>query len=78
MIVANGKRAMVMLLEEPGDSGAHAVDPGATGASGGFVLDNGQVDEYPNRDTVPWARAKAVIRRIVATGDPPDSGWQVD
>ena len=78
MIVTNGERAMVMLLDEPGDSGGHAVDAGATGASGGFVLDNGQIDEYPNRDTVPWAHAKAVVRRIVATGERPDSGWQVD
>ncbi|MFJ3861378.1 hypothetical protein ACIPRL_34755 [Streptomyces sp. NPDC090085] len=51
--VTNTKRAMVMLLEEEGDPGEHAVDPGAKGSSGGFVLSNGQDDEYPDEDTVP-------------------------
>jgi hypothetical protein len=54
MFVTNGERAMVAVLDEPGDPGSHAVDPTAgPGTSGGYVLDNGQADEYLNADTVP-------------------------
>ena len=52
-VVTNTERAMVMLLDGEGDPGGHAVDPGADGLSDGFVLANGQNDEYPNEDTVP-------------------------
>src|SRR5690349_5159442 len=53
-LVSNGPRAMVMLLEHhEGDPGEHAIDPADIGSSGGFVLENGQVDEYPDHDTVP-------------------------
>lgn len=38
--VTNTERALVMLLD--GDPGEHAVDPGASGTSEGFVLANGQ------------------------------------
>lgn len=44
---------MVMLLEEEGDPGGHAVAPGTQGSSGGFVLANGQDDEHPDENTVP-------------------------
>ncbi|MFC9586620.1 hypothetical protein ACFVJ8_27855 [Streptomyces yangpuensis] len=54
--VTNTERAMVMLLEDEGDPGEHAVAPGAEGSSDGFVLSNGQSDEYPDEDTVPSVR----------------------
>ncbi|WP_454325494.1 hypothetical protein [Streptomyces glaucescens] len=77
--VTNTERAMVMLLEEEGDPGEHAVDPGAQGASEGFVLSNGQDDEYPNEDTVPIGEAFGLVEHIVATGSwPADARWVVD
>lgn len=77
--VTNTERAMVMLLDDEGDPGEHAVDPGAQGASDGFVLSNGQDDEYPNEDTVPIGEAFRLVKQIVATGSwPADSRWAVD
>ncbi|WP_369142086.1 hypothetical protein [Streptomyces sp. R44] len=69
--VTNAERAMVMLLEEEGDPGEHAVDPGAEGSSGGFVLANGQDDEYPDEDTVPIGEAFRLVAHIVGTGSWP-------
>ncbi|MFG3042506.1 hypothetical protein ACGFYZ_36970 [Streptomyces sp. NPDC048330] len=77
--VTNTERAMVMLLEEEGDPGEHAVDPGAEGLSGGFVLSNGQDDEYPDEDTVPIRKAFRLVEHIVGTGSwPADARWVVD
>lgn len=77
--VTNTERAMVMLLEDEGDPGEHAVDPGAHGSSGGFVLSNGQDDEYPDQDTVPICEAFRLVKQIVATGSwPTDARWVVD
>ncbi|MFB6871309.1 hypothetical protein [Streptomyces sp. NPDC056323] len=77
--VSNGERAMVMLLDHPGDPGEHAADPGAKDWSDGFVLSNGQADEYPDADTVPLAEALRIVRHILATGRPPaDAVWAVD
>ncbi|MEV7833598.1 hypothetical protein AB0P12_23675 [Streptomyces subrutilus] len=77
--VTNTERAMVMLLDDKGDPGEHAVDPGAQGASDGFVLSNGQDDEYPNEDTVPIGEAFRLVKQIVATGSwPADACWAVD
>lgn len=76
---SNGSRAMVMLLEEPGDPGEHAIDPTATGRMDGYVLENGQNDTYDNRDTVALREAMAIVRHIVEYGRPPtDVAWQVD
>lgn len=66
--VTNTERAMVMLLDGEGDSGEHAVDPGAEGFSDGFVLSDGQHDEYPDRDTVPIDEAFRLVEHIVSTG----------
>ena len=53
-VVSNGERAMVVLFQEIGDAGEHAIDPSmGTSESGGYVLSNGQHDTYPDRDTVP-------------------------
>ncbi|WP_405750718.1 Imm1 family immunity protein [Streptomyces sp. NBC_00012] len=78
-VVSNTERAMVMLLADPGDPGEHATDPGAEDWSGGFVLANGQSDEYPDADTVPLDEALRIVRHILATGRPPaDAAWAVD
>ncbi len=77
--VTNTERAMVVLLEEEGDPGEHAVDPGAQGSSDGFVLSNGQDDEYSNEDTVPIHEAFRLVKQIVKTGSwPKDARWVVD
>lgn len=76
---ANTERAMVMLLEEEGDPGEHAVDLGCEGSSDGFVLCNGQHDEYPDRDTAPIREAFRLVEHIVGTGSwPADASWVVD
>ncbi|MFD9214569.1 hypothetical protein ACFVY9_15950 [Streptomyces sp. NPDC059544] len=75
-VVSNTERAMVMLLECEGDPGKHAVDPTAEGWSGGFVLANGQSDEYPDADTVPLAEALGVVHHVLAVGTPPvETAW---
>ena len=75
----NTERAMVMLLEEEGDPGEHAVDPESEGSSDGFVLSNGQQDEYPDQDTVPIGEAFRLVEHIVGTGSwPADAHWVVD
>ncbi|MCZ0982975.1 hypothetical protein O1L60_39490 [Streptomyces diastatochromogenes] len=77
--VTNTERAMVMLLEEEGDPGEHAVDPGVQGSSNGFVLSNGQDDEYPAEDTVPIHEAFRLVKHIVGSGPwPPDAHWVAD
>lgn len=79
MFATNGERAMLVLLEGEGDAGEHAVDPSASGVSGGFVLDNGQVDEYENRDTVVLVEGLRILQQLVAVGVPPaDTAWEVD
>ncbi|MER5748154.1 hypothetical protein [Streptomyces sp. NPDC002225] len=78
-VVSNTGRAMVMLLDHAGDPGEHATDPGAEGWSDGYVLANGQEDEYPDADTVPLAEGLRIVRHILATGRPPsDASWTVD
>lgn len=70
---------MVVLLDGEGDPGEHAVDTGADGESDGFVLANGQDDEYPDRDTVPLAEGLRIVECIVGTGAwPADARWVVD
>jgi hypothetical protein len=78
-VVTNTERATVMLLDGEGDPGEHAVDPEADGRSDGFVLANGQNDEYPNKDTVPLPEALRIVRHILSQGNPPtDAAWTVD
>ncbi|MFE6978866.1 hypothetical protein [Streptomyces sp. NPDC057682] len=78
--VTNTERAMVMLLAGEGDPGEHACDPAAGEEwSDGFVLANGQDDEYPDTDTVPVEEAHRIVHHIVAHGRPPaDAAWIVD
>ncbi|MEU4066215.1 hypothetical protein AB0F25_28050 [Streptomyces wedmorensis] len=75
--VTNTERAMVMLLEDEGDPGEHAVDPGALGSSDGFVLSDGQYDEYPDEDTVPICEAFRLVQQIVGTGFWPEDARRV-
>ncbi|OKJ16218.1 Imm1 family immunity protein [Kitasatospora sp. CB01950] len=78
-VVSNGARAMVMLLDGPGDPGEHAVDPGAEGWSDGYLLANGQQDEYPDEDTVPLDRALLLVRHLLDHGaPPPGTPWSID
>ncbi|MFB6820637.1 hypothetical protein ACFCXA_03475 [Streptomyces virginiae] len=77
VFVTNTQRAMVMLLEEEGDSGEHAVDPGAQGSSDGFVLSDGQDDEYRDEDTVPVGEAFRLVKQIVDTGSWPSDARRV-
>ncbi|MBO1286147.1 hypothetical protein J3368_18770 [Streptomyces sampsonii] len=77
--VTNAERAMVVLLEGEGGPGEHAVDPGTAGSSDGFILSNGQGDEYPDEDTVPIREAFRLVEHIFGTGSwPADARWVVD
>jgi hypothetical protein len=78
-VVTNGDRAMVMLLREPGDAGEHAVDASADAStSGGYVLANGQVDAYANRDTVPLATAMSLLSAVIDGRERSPKQWQID
>ncbi|MFD7282326.1 hypothetical protein ACFV80_36210 [Streptomyces sp. NPDC059862] len=78
-LITNTERAMVMLLDDEDDPGEHAVDLGAEGWSEGFLLANGQHDQYSNEDTVPLEEAFRIVGCILTTGSPPsDAGWAVD
>ncbi|MFB7368836.1 hypothetical protein ACFC0D_03170 [Streptomyces sp. NPDC056222] len=77
--MTNTERAMVVLMEGEGDPGEHAVDPGAEGSSDGFLLSNGQYDEYLDEDTVPLGEAFRIVDHIVSKGSwPPDARWLAD
>uniref|UniRef100_A0AAU3I9K8 Immunity protein Imm1 n=1 Tax=Streptomyces sp. NBC_01393 TaxID=2903851 RepID=A0AAU3I9K8_9ACTN len=78
-IISNTDRAMVMLLDDEADPGEHALSPGASSSSSGFVLANGQHDEYPDEDTVLLAEAMRIVTHILATGaSPADAAWAID
>jgi hypothetical protein len=63
-VVSNKVRAMVMLLDEPGDPGAHAIDPDAVGHQDGYLLGNGQNDTFDNRDSLALHQALRAVRHI--------------
>ena len=66
-VVTNGERAMVMLLQEVGDAGEHAIDTSVgVSMSGGYALENGQVDTYADRDNVPLTLAMDHVADIIA------------
>ncbi|CAM5265975.1 hypothetical protein GCM10010343_14260 [Streptomyces avidinii] len=70
---------MVMLLDGETDAGEHALSPGAGSSSSGFVLANGQHDEYPEEATVPLTEAMGIVSHILTTGAPPsDAPWAID
>ncbi|MFJ8015756.1 hypothetical protein [Streptomyces sp. NPDC096339] len=76
--VTNTRRAMVVLFD--GECAEqHAVDPGSGGSSDGFVLSNGQDDEYADEDTVPLEEAFRIVGHILSEGGrPPDARWAND
>ena len=77
--VTNRRRVMLMVMNHPGDAGEHAIDPDAPGSSSGFVLENGQSDEYADRDTVARQDARRILRSLLTTGQvPPGVPWEVD
>lgn len=76
-LLTNRQRVMVALVG-PGDAAGHAIDDEAAGHSGGYVLENGQEDEYPDRDTVPIPTALALIGYFLSHGTAPQDGWQID
>ena len=77
-VTTNGTRAMVVLLTGEDDPGSHAIDPLATGQQSGYVLNNGQDDTYPNRDTLPVDAALRTVRLILDGEVPPDITWKTD
>jgi hypothetical protein len=64
-LVTNGERAMVVVMDEEGDPGRHAVSPGSEGVSDGYVLGNGQEDEYPDADTISLRDGLEELRALV-------------
>ncbi|MER5686211.1 hypothetical protein [Streptomyces sp. NPDC002205] len=47
--------------------------------SEGFVLSNGQHDEYPDEHTLPIGEAFRIVDHIVSQGSwPPDARWVAD
>ncbi len=78
-VISNTDRALVMLLDSEDDPGEHAITPAAHGSSTGFVLANGQIDEFPDQDTVPLTEALHIASHILDTGFPPvDAAWSID
>lgn len=71
-VITNGERAMVMLLDGAGDPGEHLVDPHGEGSSGGYLLSNGQVDTYPDRDTVAFSIAASAVAHLIDHGAWPE------
>ena len=59
-LVTNRRRVMVMLMGADGSAG-HAIDDGAQGTSGGYLLENGQEDEYADRDTLALPDALSAV-----------------
>jgi hypothetical protein len=79
-VVTNRVRAMLVWMAEPGDPGRHAVDPTAgDGRGDGYRLSNGQVDRYADRDTVPFALARRIVREVLDNGTTGDGvTWHDD
>lgn len=71
-LLTNTSRASVMLLADSDDPGEHAVSPTAGPAiSSGFRLENGQVDTYPDTDTIPLDSAIQAAEHVVRHGEWP-------
>lgn len=67
-VVTNGERAMVALVDGAGDPGEHLVDPRGEGTSGGYLLSNGQIDTYSDRETVPFPLACQAVEHFIEHG----------
>ena len=76
---SNQERVMLMVLNGVGDAGEHAIDPTGRGQSTGYVMDNGQVDTYPDADTIPLPEAQRLLLSLVTQGTfPLETPVQVD
>jgi hypothetical protein len=64
------RRAFVMYLAFPGDSGVTAHDARMAGSPdiASFTLSNGQVDEFSYEETLPKDDALAVVEHFVSSG----------
>ncbi|MFE2547485.1 hypothetical protein ACFXGI_02865 [Streptomyces sp. NPDC059355] len=67
-MVTNGGRAMVVLLDGEGDTREHLVDPRGEGSSGGYLLSDGQVGSYADRDTVAFDVAGRAVAYFIEHG----------
>ncbi|NXY96488.1 hypothetical protein HYE82_19255 [Streptomyces sp. BR123] len=67
-MVTNGERAMVALLDGEDNPGEHLVDPRGESSSDGYVLSNGQVDSYADRDTVAFDVAGHAVAYFIEHG----------
>jgi len=79
-IAIGGNRAMVMCMAEVGDAGYHAIDAGASLVSSEeYLLTNGQVDRYADRDTVEVGHVMPIVTHFLATLDRwPGVTWNDD
>lgn len=73
-LVTNRHRVMGTLIG-PGDVAGDAIDDEAARYSGGYVLEHGQEDESPNRDTVTIPGALTFIGHILTHGTAPQQSW---
>ncbi|MER7468806.1 hypothetical protein [Streptomyces sp. NPDC097981] len=55
------------------DPGEHLVDPRGEGNSGGYLLSNGQIDTYSDRETVPFPVACQAVEHFIEHGLWPDN-----
>jgi hypothetical protein len=79
-VVLGGARAMVLRLAESGDAGFNGIDPeGSPEPSGEYVLANGQIDQYADRDTVEVRHVVPILVHFLATVERwPGVTWQDD
>ncbi|CAM5292208.1 hypothetical protein SAVIM338S_00316 [Streptomyces avidinii] len=68
VVVTNGERARVMLMDGEGDLGQHLVDPRGEGSSSAYRLSNGQIDSYADRETVPFDVAGHAVAHLIEHG----------
>jgi hypothetical protein len=74
--------AWLMYLRHDGDSGFSSRNPSYTGApdaARSFILENGQVDEFPSSWFYPEAIVAAALREFAAHGRRPEGiAWHED
>ncbi|MEV6682201.1 hypothetical protein AB0N09_35875 [Streptomyces erythrochromogenes] len=64
-VVTNGERTMVTLVDGADGPGQHLVDPRGQGVSGGYLLSDGQIETYSDRDTVPFPVACQAVAHFL-------------
>jgi hypothetical protein len=73
-------RVYVMYLAEEGDAGYHAVDPASSPeVERGYVLSNGQRDEWPDCETVSSDNALPIVEHLLRYNERwPGVAWNND